>query len=83
MTITPATTVTEGLAAQQAGWQKKAASTAMRPATPLAWSDMHAKYADVVPEAEILAYFNQLPTNLFDLPTGNRSSAPQIKEAAE
>jgi hypothetical protein len=44
---------------------------------------MHAKYADVVPAAEILAYFNQLPTNLFDLPTGNRSSAPPIKEAAE
>jgi hypothetical protein len=44
---------------------------------------MHAKYADVVPAAEILAYFNQLPTNLLDLPTGNRSSTPPIKEAAE
>ena len=45
--------------------------------------DMHAKYADVVPTAEILTYFNQLPADLFDLPSGNLGSAPQIKEAAE
>jgi isochorismate hydrolase len=45
--------------------------------------DMHAKYADVVPTAEILAYFKQLPTDLFDLPTGSRSPAPPVREAAE
>jgi maleamate amidohydrolase len=43
--------------------------------------DMHAKYADVVPTAEVLAYFDQLPADLFDLPAGS-PSAP-IKEAAE
>jgi Isochorismatase family len=32
--------------------------------------DMHAKYADVLPTAEILSYFDQLPNDLFDLPTG-------------
>ncbi len=45
--------------------------------------DMHAKYADVVPTAEILAYFDQLPADLFDLPTGNRRPATPVKEAAE
>jgi maleamate amidohydrolase len=44
--------------------------------------DMHAKYADVVPTAEILAYFDQLPAELFDLPAGGRA-ATQIKDAAE
>jgi hypothetical protein len=43
---------------------------------------MHAKYADVVPTAEILAYFDQLPAELFDLPAGVRT-ATQIKDAAE
>jgi hypothetical protein len=37
--------------------------------------DMHAKYADVLPTAEILSYFEQLPTDLFDLPTGGRSGS--------
>ena len=45
--------------------------------------DMHAKYADVVHAAEILSYFDQLPTDLFDLPTGRRSPATPAKEAAE
>jgi hypothetical protein len=44
---------------------------------------LHAKYADVVPTAEILSYVNQLPAALFDLPTGSRGSAPPIREAAE
>jgi len=44
--------------------------------------DMHAKYADVVPTAEVLAYFGRLATGLFDLPAGAREPAP-IKEAAE
>ena len=43
--------------------------------------DMHAKYADVVSTAEILSYFNQLPADLFDLPTG--SNGPATREAAE
>jgi maleamate amidohydrolase len=45
--------------------------------------DMHAKYADVLPMAEILSYFDQLPTDLFDLPTGSRSAAMPVREAAE
>ena len=44
--------------------------------------DMHAKYADVVATAEILAYFERLPDDLFDLPTGSRSPA-SIRQAAE
>jgi maleamate amidohydrolase len=45
--------------------------------------DMHAKYADVVPAAEVLSYFDRLPGGLFDLPAGSRNPAPPIKEAAE
>jgi len=45
--------------------------------------DMHAKYADVVPTAEVLSYFDRLPRGLFDLPAGSCSTAPPIKEAAE
>jgi maleamate amidohydrolase len=45
--------------------------------------DMHAKYADVVPTAEILAYFEQLPEELFELPSGNPRSVPPIRDAAE
>jgi hypothetical protein len=44
---------------------------------------MHAKYADVVPIAEILSYFDQLPSGPFDLPSGSGSNAGPIKEAAE
>src|SRR5205814_4773098 len=32
--------------------------------------DMHAKYADVVSTAEVLAYFDTLPAALFNLPSG-------------
>ena len=49
----------------------------------LSLCDMHAKYADVVPTAEILSYFDRLPAELFDLPTGVSSPAPSIREAAE
>ena len=49
----------------------------------LSLCDMHAKYADVVPTAEILSYFDRLQTGLFDLPEGSRTSVPPIKEAAE
>src|SRR5438067_489634 len=44
--------------------------------------DMHAKYADVVPTAEVLAYFDRLPSNLFELPSGTENYAP-VKAAAE
>src|SRR5438477_10561579 len=33
--------------------------------------DMHAKYADVVPTAEIVSYIDQLATDLLNLPTGS------------
>src|SRR3984893_14366257 len=45
--------------------------------------DMHAKYADVVPTAEVLAYFDRLPADLFDLPSGSNRSAPSVRQAAE
>jgi hypothetical protein len=45
--------------------------------------DMHAKYADVIPTSEILSYFDQLLTGLFDLPTGLGSHATSVREAAE
>ena len=45
--------------------------------------DMHAKYADVVSTAEIVSYFEKLPGDLFDLPTGNDKAANPVKEAAE
>ena len=45
--------------------------------------DMHAKYADVVPTAEVLAYFDRLPAGLFDLPAGDRTSAVPPRAAAE
>ena len=45
--------------------------------------DMHAKYADVLPTAEILSFFDQLPADLFDLPTGWCGLATPVKEAAE
>ena len=44
--------------------------------------DMHAKYADVVRTAEVLAYFDTLPAGLFDLPMGGPAAAP-VKAAAE
>jgi nicotinamidase-related amidase len=39
--------------------------------------DMHAKYADVVPTAEVLAYVDRLPEGLFDLPSGTTAAAGQ------
>jgi maleamate amidohydrolase len=43
--------------------------------------DMHAKYADVVPTAEVLAYLETLPSGLFELPAG-AARAP-LRRAAE
>ena len=48
----------------------------------LSLCDMHAKYADVVPTAEVVAYFDQLPDDLFNLPAGSPGPRP-LKEAAE
>ena len=45
--------------------------------------DMHAKYADVVPTAEVVAYFEALPEGLFDLPPGDRGNAAPVRTAAE
>jgi maleamate amidohydrolase len=45
--------------------------------------DMHAKYADVIPTAEVLGYFDGLPAGLFDLPPGNRAAAASSRQAAE
>jgi maleamate amidohydrolase len=46
----------------------------------LSLCDMHAKYADVVPTAEVLAYLARLPTGMFDLPKG---AQPPFHQAAE
>src|SRR5436190_1665307 len=45
--------------------------------------DMHAKYADVVPTAEVLAYFDGLPAGLFELPAGDHAAAVMTRAAAE
>ncbi len=45
--------------------------------------DMHAKYADAVPTAEVLAYIDRLPAGLFDLPAGDRMPAASARQAAE
>ena len=39
--------------------------------------DMHAKYADVVPTAEVLDYFERLPAGLFELPAGAAGATGQ------
>ncbi|HTV88366.1 MAG TPA: isochorismatase family protein [Stellaceae bacterium] len=44
--------------------------------------DMHAKYADVIPAAEVLAHIAGLPQGLFELPSGQAPGAP-VKAAAE
>jgi hypothetical protein len=36
--------------------------------------DMHAKYADVVPTVEVLSYFDELRSDLFDLPMGKAAA---------
>ncbi|MGE5271256.1 MAG: isochorismatase family protein [Thiohalocapsa sp.] len=43
--------------------------------------DMHAKYADVVATAEVLAHLDTLPAGLFDLPRG--TPQPPARQAAE
>jgi maleamate amidohydrolase len=46
----------------------------------LSLCDMHAKYADVLPTAEVLAYFDGLSPDLFELPAG---AADPLRRAAE
>jgi nicotinamidase-related amidase len=44
--------------------------------------DMHAKYADVVTSEEALAFFDTLPTGLFDLPKGSPEGPVRVAPAA-
>jgi maleamate amidohydrolase len=45
--------------------------------------DMNAKYADVIKTAEVLAFFDALPTGLFDLPKGVADpQSPPLRKAA-
>ncbi|HEY4042442.1 MAG TPA: hypothetical protein VGM32_11450, partial [Rhodopila sp.] len=37
--------------------------------------DMHAKYADVLKAADVLAYFDTIPADQFDLPQGSARPA--------
>jgi hypothetical protein len=44
---------------------------------------MNAKYADVVKTAEVLAFFDTLPTGMFDLPKGIAAPEPHpMRKAA-
>jgi hypothetical protein len=43
---------------------------------------MNAKYADVVKTSEVLAYFDSLPSSMFDLPKGSPAPAPKPRLAA-
>lgn len=44
--------------------------------------DMHAKYADVVKTADVLAFFDTLADNLFDLPKGSANAAEPRRKIA-
>jgi maleamate amidohydrolase len=44
--------------------------------------DMNAKYADVVKTAELLAFFDTLPSGMFDLPKGVAAPEPHPKRKA-
>lgn len=54
--------------AEEACFDRSQASHAM------SLCDMHAKYADVVKTAEVLAFFDSLPADLFELPAGDPTS---------
>jgi maleamate amidohydrolase len=45
--------------------------------------DMHAKYADVLPAAEILDYIGHLPADPFELPSGGTAGEASLRQAAE
>jgi nicotinamidase-related amidase len=40
--------------------------------------DMNAKYADVIPTSEVLAFFDTLPAGLFNLPRGSEVRVPSL-----
>ena len=42
--------------------------------------DMNAKYADVVPTADVLAFLDGLKPGMFDLPKGSAARAPGARE---
>ena len=44
--------------------------------------DMNAKYADVVKTDEVLAFFDTLPSGMFDLPSGKNPTQKETKRAA-
>ena len=44
--------------------------------------DMNAKYADVVKTAEVLAFFDTLPSGMFELPSGKTPVQKETKRAA-
>jgi hypothetical protein len=39
---------------------------------------MNAKYADVVKTAEVLEFFDKLPSGMFDLPKGTAAAPPKL-----
>jgi hypothetical protein len=39
---------------------------------------MNAKYADVVPTSDVLAFFDTLPAGLFKLPNGSNARVPSL-----
>jgi hypothetical protein len=41
---------------------------------------MNAKYADVVKTSEVLEFFDTLPANQFDLPSGAPNAGPPGKQ---
>ena len=44
--------------------------------------DMNAKYADVVKTDEVLAFFNTLPSGMYELPSGNKPAPKETKRVA-
>src|ERR1700675_1068705 len=44
--------------------------------------DMNAKYADVVKTDEVLAFFDTLPSGMYELPSGKTPVQPETKRAA-
>jgi maleamate amidohydrolase len=43
--------------------------------------DMNAKYADVVKTDEVLAFFDTLPSGMYDLPSGNKPAPKETRRA--
>jgi hypothetical protein len=43
---------------------------------------MNAKYADVVKTDEVLAFFDTLPSGMYELPSGNKPAPKETKRAA-